>query len=73
MVELTDPADGDAAGVLRRIAPWGGIRWSAAGREGDPFVDARLHGDEVLATSRDGLLCRIGLDDGTIRAVDPGP
>lgn len=68
VVELTDPEGGDPAGVVRRLAPWGGLRWTVGGREGDPFVQLRLHGDEVLAASREGRLCRIGLDDGAIRA-----
>lgn len=69
-IELTDSEMGDPPGVVRRLAPWGGLRWSVAGNEGDPFVDMRMLDDEVLATSWQGLLHRIGVDDGKVRSVD---
>lgn len=69
VVDLTDYETGDPPGVVRRLAPWGDARWSVAGPEGDPFVDIRLLGDEVLATSWQGVLHRIGLDDGVVRSV----
>lgn len=69
VIELTDYEGGPPAGVVRRLTPWGGLRWSVAGGEDDPFVDLRLHGDEVLATSWQGRLHRIGLDDGAVRSV----
>lgn len=69
VVELTDYERGDPPGVVRRLAPWGGLRWSVAGNEGDPFVDLRMLDDEVLATSWQGLLHRIGVDDGVVRSV----
>lgn len=70
VIELTDYESGDPPGVVRRLAPWGGLRWSVAGAEGDPFVNLHLHGDEVLATSWQGLLHRIGVDDGVVRSVE---
>ena len=69
-LELTDFEHGDPPGVVRRLAPWGGLRWSVAGGEGDPFVDLRMLDDEVLATSWQGLLHRIGVDDGVVRSVE---
>jgi len=69
VLELTGCDGGPPRGVARRLAPWGGLRWSVAGDEDDPFVDLRLHGEEVLATSSQGQIYRIGLDDGSVRSV----
>lgn len=70
VIELTDAEHGDPPGVVRRMAPSGAARWSIAGAEGDPFIDLRTNGDELLATSWQGLLLRIGIDDGVVRGVD---
>lgn len=69
ILELTDPVRGDPPGVVRRLSPAGGLRWSVAGGEGDPFVDLRMSGEEVLATSAQGMAHTIGIDDGAVRAV----
>jgi len=70
VLELTDYEGGPPAGVVRRLAPGGWARWvTDPGDGGDPFVDARVHGDEVVATTWQGRQFRIGLDDGAIRAV----
>jgi len=69
VLELTGAERDRPPGLVRRLAPWGGVRWSAAGGEDDPFVDLRLAGEEVLATSARGQVHRIGLDDGRVRSV----
>jgi len=70
VIELTDAEQGDPPGVVRRLAPSGAARWSVAGAEGDPFIDLRTNGDEVLVTSWQGLLLHVGVDDGVVRSVD---
>ncbi|MBX7248093.1 MAG: hypothetical protein K1X35_03480 [Caulobacteraceae bacterium] len=69
VLELTDYETGDPPGVVRRLTPWGSVRWSVAGTPDDPFIDLSLQGDEVLAVSWQGRLHRIGVDDGGVRSV----